>query len=74
MLHNDDFLFKYNHINQHNNEVKHQLITPEHIHSFFQDKYNAYITPKMFRTWYGNYHMINYLKELFKEDKLKKKC
>jgi len=70
---NDDFLFKYNHINQHNNEKTHQLITPEHIHSFFQDKYNAYITPKMFRTWYGNYHMIHYLKELFKEDKLKKK-
>ena len=70
---NDDFLFKYNHINQHNNEKTHQLITPDHIHSFFQDKYNAYITPKMFRTWYGNYHMIHYLKELFKEDKLKKR-
>ena len=27
----------------------------------------------MFRTWYGNYHMIHYLKELFKEDKLKKR-
>jgi len=61
---NDDFLFKYNHINQYNNEKTHQLITPDHIHSFFQDKYNSYITPKMFRTWYGNYHMINYLKEL----------
>ena len=70
---NDNFLFKYNHINQHNNEKTHQLITPDHIHSFFQDKYNAYITPKMFRTWYGNYHMIHYLKELFKEDKLKKR-
>ena len=70
---NDNFLFKYNHINQHNNEKTHQLITPDHIHSFFQDNYNAYITPKMFRTWYGNYHMINYLKELFKEDKLKKR-
>ena len=61
---NDDFLFKYNHINQHNNEKTHQLITPEHIHSFFQDKYNAYITPKMFRTWYGNYHMITLFKRI----------
>ena len=69
----DDFLFKYNHINQQNNDSNHQLITPEHIHSFFQDKYNAYITPKMFRTWYGNYHMINYLKELFKQNKFEKK-
>ena len=69
----DDFLFKYNHINQHNNKKIHQLITPEHIQSFFQDNYNAYITPKMFRTWYGNHHIINYLQQLFKEHKLKKR-
>ena len=69
----DNFLFKYNHINQNNNENTHQLITPEHIHSFFQEKYDAYITPKMFRTWYGNFHMLHYLNKLYKEDKLKKK-
>lgn len=63
----DGFLFKYNH-----NEHK-QLITPEHIHYFFQDKYKAEITPKMFRTWYGNYHMLEYLHNLFKEGKLKSK-
>ncbi len=27
----------------------------------------------MFRTWYGNFHMLNYLNKLFKEDKLKPK-
>ena len=61
----DGFLFKYNH-----NGNK-QLITPEHIHYFFQDKYKAEITPKMFRTWYGNYHMLEHLHDLFKEGKLK---
>ena len=83
----DGYLFKYNNNNNNNNNnnesnKKHdsnykssdkQLITPEHIHTFFQEKYNAYITPKMFRTWYGNFHMLNYLNKIFKEDKLKPK-
>ena len=68
----DGYLFKYK--NESNMEKKDkQLITPDQIHTFFQDKYNAYITPKMFRTWYGNFHMLNYLNKIFKEDKLKPK-
>ena len=55
----DGFLFKYMH------DGNKQLITPEHIHSYFQEKYNAEITPKMFRTWYGNYHMLSHLRDLF---------
>jgi len=50
-----------------------QFITPEHIHSFFQEKYDAEITPKMFRTWYGNYHMLEHLHNSFKEGKIKPK-
>ena len=76
----DGYLFKYYQSNNSNNsgQGKHneaisQFITPEHIHSFFQTKYNSEITPKMFRTWYGNYHMINHLKELFDKGKLKPK-
>jgi DNA topoisomerase-1 len=61
----DGYLFKYE------NNGKQYFITPDQIQIFFQDKYNAYITPKMFRTWYGNFHMINYLNKLFKENKLK---
>lgn len=64
----DGYLFKYE-----PEKKDKQLITPEHIHTFFQDKYNAYITPKMFRTWYGNFHMLNYLNKIFKEDKLKRR-
>ena len=32
--------------------------------TYFENNYNTVITPKMFRTWYANYHMINYLKDL----------
>lgn len=64
----DGYLFKYE-----QEKKDKQLITPDQIHNFFQDKYNAYITPKMFRTWYGNFHMLNYLNKIFKEDKLKPK-
>ena len=67
----DGYIFKYD--NESNTKNDKQLITPEQIHNFFQDKYNAYITPKMFRTWYGNFHMLNYLNTLFKKNKLKKK-
>lgn len=43
------------------------IVTPDQIQSFFEDKYNAYITPKMFRTWYGNFHMLEHLRELYKK-------
>jgi DNA topoisomerase-1 len=57
----DSFLFKYK--NSNNNSL--EFITPDQIQRFFQDKYNAYITPKMFRTWYGNYHLLIALREMF---------
>lgn len=48
-----------------------QLITPEHIQEYFNAKYKSYITPKMFRTWYGNYHMLEHLRELLRNGQLK---
>ena len=71
----DGYIFKYKiekNDSNHKSTDK-QLITPDDIHTFFQDKYNSYITPKMFRTWYGNFHMLNYLNKIFKENKLKPK-
>lgn len=59
------FLFTY----MHNDII--QFITPEHIQEFFQEKYNSYITPKMFRTWYGNYHFLVCLRNMFNKGKLK---
>lgn len=63
---NDEYIFSY--ISP--IDKKTTLITPDHIQSFFEDKYNAYITPKMFRTWYGNYHMLEHLYDLFKKGEI----
>jgi len=64
---NGGYLFKYE------NPITHEpeFITPEQIQTFFQDKYNAYITPKMFRTWYGNYHMLEALQNMHQRGELK---
>jgi DNA topoisomerase-1 len=37
------------------------LIKSEDITNYFNNKFNAKITPKMFRTYYANYHMLDYL-------------
>jgi DNA topoisomerase-1 len=39
------------------------LITSDDIQDYFKNKYNIYATPKMFRTWYANYHMLEYLRD-----------
>ena len=57
----DGYLFKYDNANT--NANTNTFITPEEIQKHFNDTYNAYITPKMFRTWYGNYHFLLYLKK-----------
>uniref|UniRef100_A0A6C0F0I9 DNA topoisomerase n=1 Tax=viral metagenome TaxID=1070528 RepID=A0A6C0F0I9_9ZZZZ len=59
------------HDNHDNHKPSKVFITPEHIHSFFQIKYNSEITPKMFRTWYGNYHMLEHLRDLYNNGTLK---
>jgi len=63
----DGYLFKYANANANANA----FITPEEIQKHFYDTYNAYITPKMFRTWYGNYHFLLYLKKLLSEGIIK---
>jgi DNA topoisomerase-1 len=63
---NDGYLFKYN-----NGATNREFITPDQIQTFFQDKYNAYITPKMFRTWYGNYHLLDSLRDMYQKGDLK---
>lgn len=47
------------------------FIMPDEIQSYFHEKYNSYITPKMFRTWYGNFHLLGYLRKLYLEDAIK---
>ena len=38
-------------------------ITPAMVKQYLVDKYDTYITPKMFRTWYANYHLLDYLNQ-----------
>jgi DNA topoisomerase-1 len=64
---NAGYLFKYKNPTTQISE----FITPEQVQTFFQDKYNAYITPKMFRTWYGNYHLLEALQDLQRRGELK---
>lgn len=46
------------------------LITSDDIQDFFKEKYDIYVTPKMFRTWYANYHMLEYLRDTNLDDLL----
>jgi len=64
---NEGYLFRY----QNPTSQAVEFITPEQIQAFFQDKYNAYITPKMFRTWYGNYHLLGALQNMYQRGELK---
>ena len=63
---NEGYLFRYQ------NPVTQavEFITPEQVQAFFQDKYHSYITPKMFRTWYGNYHLLEALQQLLQKGEL----
>jgi len=62
----DEYIFSY----PSSIDNKKIIVTPDQIQSFFEDKYNAYITPKMFRTWYGNYHMLEHLNDLYKKGEI----
>jgi len=54
------------------------LLTSEDIQDFFKSAYRTktspegiYVTPKMFRTWYANYHLLEYLQGLAKDPEVK---
>jgi len=54
------------------------LLTSEDIQDFFKSAYRTkaspegiYVTPKMFRTWYANYHLLEYLQGLAKDPDVK---
>jgi len=57
-------LFQYIYYNPIANTHNLAIISSQDVMAFFENHYNTVITPKMFRTWYANYHMLNYLKEL----------
>ena len=79
---NNGYLFKYKIVNNisiketvntntnDNPSNNYLFISPEHIQTYFHEQYNAYITPKMFRTWYGNKHLFECLRNMFNNGKL----
>jgi DNA topoisomerase-1 len=66
-----DYLFRYlddvrdgtNKSETRTDEPELGLLTSDDIQDFFKQKYDIYATPKMFRTWYANYHMLEYLRD-----------
>ena len=55
-----------NHLFCYLRDGKQSMITSEQIKNYLKDTYGSYITPKMFRTWYANYHLLSYLKNINK--------
>lgn len=61
---NAKHLFQYVYYNPISNTHNLAIISSNDVMTYFKNNYNTMITPKMFRTWYANYHMLNYLKDL----------
>lgn len=55
-----------NHLFCYLRDGKQSMITSEQIKNYLKNTYGSYITPKMFRTWYANYHLLSYLKNINK--------
>lgn len=42
-----------------------RFINSDDIKTYLYNRYNSNITPKMFRTWYANYYLLSYLRDLY---------
>ena len=58
-----NIFFNYNYMNEISNNNMLALLS-SNLLKIILLIYNVNITPKMFRTWYANYHMLDYLKIL----------
>lgn len=73
-----EFIYSYEYKNPISGELGVALLTSEDIQDFFRSAYKTkaspdgiYVTPKMFRTWYANYHLLQYLQGLAKDPEVK---
>jgi DNA topoisomerase-1 len=65
ILHNLKMRYgKHNNIDYIFSKGNGSLIKSDDITNYFNNKFNAKITPKMFRTYYANYHMLDYLQSV----------
>lgn len=55
-----------NHLFCYLRDGKKMMVSPEHVKDYLNNTYHTHITPKMFRTWYANYHLLSYLKDISK--------
>ena len=55
-----------NHLFCYLRDGKQSIISSNQIKKYFKNTYGTYITPKMFRTWYANFHLLSYLKNINK--------
>ena len=62
-------LFQYIYYNPIANSHNLAIISSNDVMTYFENNYNTIITPKMFRTWYANYHMLSFMKTLLAEEK-----
>ena len=56
----NEFMFDYTYHNPITNSHGRSIIDTNDYKNYFLDKYKIDITPKMFRTWFANYYLINY--------------
>ena len=53
-----------NHLFCYLRDGKQSIISSNQIKKYLKKTYGTYITPKMFRTWYANFHLLSYLKNI----------
>ena len=56
-----EFTLDYKYHNPITNSYGRSIIDTTDYKNYFLDKYRIEITPKMFRTWFANYYLVNYL-------------
>lgn len=65
---NAKHIFQYVYYNSISSTYNLAIISSNDITDYFENNYNCIITPKMFRTWYANFHMLNYIKMLITDN------
>lgn len=66
-----EYLFNYKYVNPITGVEDVGLVGSGDIQDLLADKYKVKGTPKMFRTYYANYHMIEYIKHFMSSDEYK---
>ena len=58
---NNQFILDYSYFNPITNSKGRSIVDTNDYKNYYLDKYRIDITPKMFRTWFANYYLVNYI-------------